>query len=256
MQPSNVVPGSSTAIAGGSDDCVLLPATTTGYANTTSTASPNEVSAYAKHFVGEWVPCSVSSNFTPHIITANVGEKVRRIRTDPLAVFNGRVKGSLKVTRAFGTAFLKQPKWNNALLEMFRIDYVGNSPYIPRSPSRCHHRLESMDKFLILSSDGLYQYFTNENAVSEVEWFMTTFPEGDPAQHLVEEFSTSWKYTIKLIRILQFFEKKFILMKSSKQTSCVGITEVCHSVNPGHPMMLLIDWICSSFNDFDAIFEY
>ncbi|CAI9760757.1 unnamed protein product [Fraxinus pennsylvanica] len=93
----------------------------------------------------------------------SVKEEVRRIRTehpdDPLAVFNKRVKGSLKVTRAFGAGFLKQPKWNNALIETFKIDYV----------------------------DGLYQYFTNEEAISEVEMFMSTFPEGDPAQHLIEE---------------------------------------------------------------------
>lgn len=40
---------------------------------------------------------------------------------------------------------------------------------------------------MILSSDGLYQYMTNEEAVSEVELFITLQPEGDPAQHLVEE---------------------------------------------------------------------
>lgn len=123
--------------------------------------------------------------------STSVKEEVRRIRyahpDDAFAVINGRVKGSLKVTRAFGAGFLKQPKWNNALLEMFRIDYIGTSPYISCSPSLCHHRLESKDKFLILSSDGLYQYFTNEEAVSEVEMFMSTFPEGDPAQHLVEQ---------------------------------------------------------------------
>lgn len=79
-----------------------------------------------------------------------------------------------------------QPKWNNALLEMFRIDYVGRSPYINCLPSLYHHRLGPKDRFLILSSDGLYQYFTNEEAVSEVELFITLQPEGDPAQHLVE----------------------------------------------------------------------
>ncbi|KAL3623069.1 hypothetical protein CASFOL_031885 [Castilleja foliolosa] len=123
--------------------------------------------------------------------STSIKEEVRRIRNthldDPLAIFNDRVKGSLKVTRAFGAGYLKQPKWNNALLEMFRIDYVGTSPYITCSPSLCHHKLESKDKFLILSSDGLYQYFTNEEAVSEVEAFISMFPEGDPAQHLVEE---------------------------------------------------------------------
>ncbi|GAB4824395.1 Probable protein phosphatase 2C 4 [Ancistrocladus abbreviatus] len=121
----------------------------------------------------------------------SVEEEVQRIRSehpdDVSAVVNDRVKGSLKVTRAFGAGFLKQPKWNDALLAMFRIDYVGASPYINCIPSLCHHRLGPKDRFLILSSDGLYQYFTNEEAVSEVELFISLSPEGDPAQHLVEE---------------------------------------------------------------------
>jgi len=82
---------------------------------------------------------------------------------------------------------LLQPKWNNALLEMFRIDYVGNSSYISCLPYLKHHRLGPKDKFLILCSDGLYQYLSNEEAVAEVEHFITLQPEGDPAQHLVEE---------------------------------------------------------------------
>ncbi|RVW65931.1 putative protein phosphatase 2C 4 [Vitis vinifera] len=123
--------------------------------------------------------------------STSVEEEVRRIKNehpdDACAVMNDRVKGSLKVTRAFGAGFLKQPKWNNALLEMFRIDYVGTSPYISCLPSLYHHRLGPEDRFLILSSDGLYQYMTNEEAVSEVELFIALSPDGDPAQHLVEE---------------------------------------------------------------------
>ncbi|KAJ0244851.1 protein phosphatase 2C 4 [Hirschfeldia incana] len=123
--------------------------------------------------------------------STDVEEEVERIRNehpdDASAVSNERVKGSLKVTRAFGAGFLKQPKWNNAILEMFQIDYIGQSPYINCSPSLYHHRLGSKDRFLILSSDGLYQYFTNEEAVAEVELFITLQPEGDPAQHLVQE---------------------------------------------------------------------
>ncbi|OIW05755.1 hypothetical protein TanjilG_23541 [Lupinus angustifolius] len=123
--------------------------------------------------------------------STSVEEEVQRIRNehpdDPCAVVNDRVKGSLKVTRAFGAGFLKQPKWNNALLEMFRIDYVGTSPYISCQPYLKHHRLGPKDKFLILCSDGLYQYMSNEEAVAEVELFITLQPEGDPAQHLVEE---------------------------------------------------------------------
>ncbi|KAJ3669621.1 hypothetical protein LUZ60_011571 [Juncus effusus] len=118
-------------------------------------------------------------------------EEVIRIRNehpdDSAAIMNGRVKGSLKVTRAFGAGFLKQPKWNNALLEMFRIDYIGTSPYITCNPSLYHYKMGAKDKFLILSSDGLYQYFTNEAAVTQVEMFLSASPDGDPAQHLVEE---------------------------------------------------------------------
>ncbi|KAF5750945.1 protein phosphatase 2C 4-like [Tripterygium wilfordii] len=120
-----------------------------------------------------------------------VQEEVDRIKRehpdDDSAVFNDRVKGYLKVTRAFGAGFLKQPKWNDALLEMFRIDYIGTSPYLTCSPSVYHHRLSPGDRFLILSSDGLYQYFTNEQAVAECESFISGFPEGDPAQHLIQE---------------------------------------------------------------------
>uniref|UniRef100_M4ELU6 protein-serine/threonine phosphatase n=1 Tax=Brassica campestris TaxID=3711 RepID=M4ELU6_BRACM len=123
--------------------------------------------------------------------STNVQEEVRRIRNehsdDPLAIENGRVKGYLKVTRAFGAGFLKQPKWNKAVLEMFRINYVGTSPYITCSPSLHHHRLTPHDKFLILSSDGLYEYFSSEEVIFEVESFISAFPEGDPAQHLIQE---------------------------------------------------------------------
>lgn len=83
--------------------------------------------------------------------------------------------------------FLLQPKWNDALLEMFRLNYVGTAPYITCIPSLYHHKLRPRDRLLILSSDGLYQYFTNEEAVSEVELFISSFPDGDPAQHLIEE---------------------------------------------------------------------
>ncbi|XP_074574405.1 putative protein phosphatase 2C 4 [Curcuma longa] len=118
-------------------------------------------------------------------------DELRRIRgehaDDPAAIVNGRVKGSLKVTRAFGAGYLKQPKWNNALLGAFRIDYKGNSPYITCNPFLCYHRVGPKDKYLILSSDGLYQYFTNQEVVTQVEMFLATNPYSDPAQHLVQE---------------------------------------------------------------------
>ncbi|KAL8260411.1 hypothetical protein R6Q59_028364 [Mikania micrantha] len=135
-------------------------------------------------------PCLTSCQLSIDHSTS-IQEEVQRIKSEHMddsgALMNDRVKGSLKVTRAFGAGFLKKPKWNNALLEMFRIDYVGTSPYINCNPYLHHHKLGPRDQFLILSSDGLYQYFTNEEAVREVEIFIQWSPEGDPAQHLVEE---------------------------------------------------------------------
>ncbi|PWZ53083.1 Protein phosphatase 2C 35 [Zea mays] len=140
--------------------------------------------------VGDGTPLLSAVQLTSEHSTS-VRQEVCRIRNehpdDPSAISKDRVKGSLKVTRAFGAGFLKQPKWNDALLEMFRIDYVGSSPYVTCSPSLCHRRLSTRDRFLILSSDGLYQYFTSEEAVAQVEMFIATTPDGDPAQHLVEE---------------------------------------------------------------------
>ncbi|XVE57477.1 hypothetical protein DITRI_Ditri04bG0093800 [Diplodiscus trichospermus] len=123
--------------------------------------------------------------------STSIEEEVIRIKNehpdDSQCIVNDRVKGRLKVTRAFGAGFLKKPKLNDALLEMFRNEYIGTAPYISCSPSLRHHRLCPRDQFLILSSDGLYQYLSNQEVVSLVESFMEKFPDGDPAQHLIEE---------------------------------------------------------------------
>lgn len=70
---------------------------------------------------------------------------------------------------------------------MFQVKYIGHAPYLSCTPSILHHRLSSSDRFLVLSSDGLYQYFSNEEVVAHVTWFMENVPEGDPAQYLIAE---------------------------------------------------------------------
>lgn len=73
-------------------------------------------------------------------------------------------------------------RFNDGLLEMFRNEYIGDTPYILCTPTLCHHKLSIRDQFLVLSSDGLYQYPNNEEVVPHVENFMERFPEGDPAE--------------------------------------------------------------------------
>ena len=64
---------------------------------------------------------------------------------------------------------------------------MGTDPYVSCTPALCHHRISAQDKFLVLSSDGLYQYFANKEVVDQVEAFTAAEPDGDPAQHLVGE---------------------------------------------------------------------
>lgn len=96
---------------------------------------------------------------------------------------------------------------------MFRIDYVGTAPYVSCCPSLYHHRLGPKDRFLILSSDGLYQYFTNEEAVAEVETFIKTSPEGDPAQHLVEKLLFRAAKMAGMVYYFHFFLVAFQITK-------------------------------------------
>ncbi|XP_010505039.1 PREDICTED: protein phosphatase 2C 29-like [Camelina sativa] len=120
--------------------------------------------------------------------STSIEDEVTRIKNehpdDNHCIVNDRVKGRLKVTRAFGAGFLKQPKLNDALLEMFRNEYIGTDPYISCTPSLRHYRLAENDQFMVLSSDGLYQYLSNEEVVSLA---MEKFPDGDPAQHVIQE---------------------------------------------------------------------
>ncbi|CAH2059285.1 unnamed protein product [Thlaspi arvense] len=120
--------------------------------------------------------------------STSIEDEVTRIKNehpdDNHCIVNDRVKGRLKVTRAFGAGFLKQPKLNDALLGMFRNEYIGTDPYISCTPSLRHYRLTENDQFMVLSSDGLYQYLSNEEVVSLA---MEKFPDGDPAQHVIQE---------------------------------------------------------------------
>ncbi|KAG8663657.1 hypothetical protein MANES_01G236400v8 [Manihot esculenta] len=122
--------------------------------------------------------------------SASIEQEVFRVKAehpdDNQAILNDRVKGQLKVTRAFGAGFLKKPTCNEALLEIFRINYVGTNPYVSCIPSVIHHRLCSSDRFLVLSSDGLYQYFSNEDVVAHVAWFMENVPEGMDFHELLD----------------------------------------------------------------------
>ncbi|KAK9698912.1 hypothetical protein RND81_08G140100 [Saponaria officinalis] len=153
------------------------------------TPSDEKASRVARECPSEAMKLTALQLSTDH--STSIEDEVRRIKRehpdDNHCIVNDRVKGRLKVTRAFGAGFLKQAKFNDSLLEMFRNEFIGAAPYVSCIPSLRHHHLSPKDQFLVLSSDGLYQYLSNQEVVSFVENFLEKYPDGDPAQHLIEE---------------------------------------------------------------------
>ncbi|KAI3756122.1 hypothetical protein L1987_55936 [Smallanthus sonchifolius] len=106
---------------------------------------------------------------------------------DPKTVVHGKVKGKLKVTRAFGVGYLKKKVLNDALMGILRVRNLLSPPYVSVQPSLYMHEISSSDHFVILGSDGLFDFFTNDEAVKLVRSYISTKPFGDPAKYLLEQ---------------------------------------------------------------------
>lgn len=106
---------------------------------------------------------------------------------DPCPIVNGRVKGKLKVTRAIGVGYLKESKMNDMLMGILRIENLRSPPYVHPHPFTMSHRVSENDHFVVLGSDGLFDFFSNDVVVRLVHLFIQQNPVGDPAKHLIEE---------------------------------------------------------------------
>ncbi|KAK9276761.1 hypothetical protein L1049_006297 [Liquidambar formosana] len=106
---------------------------------------------------------------------------------DPSPIINGRVKGKLKLTRAFGVGYLKKSKMNDVLMGILRVRNLCSPPYVYTHPFTMSHRVTENDQFIILGSDGLFDFFSNDEVVQLVHHFIQCNPFGDPAKHLVEQ---------------------------------------------------------------------
>ncbi|KAK6254506.1 hypothetical protein SCA6_015811 [Theobroma cacao] len=106
---------------------------------------------------------------------------------DSMPIVAGKVKGKLKVTRAFGVGYLKKKKLNDALMGILRVRNLISPPYISTEPSLNVHKISRSDHFVIVGSDGLFDFFSNEEAVKLVHSYISSNPSGDPAKFLVEQ---------------------------------------------------------------------
>lgn len=70
---------------------------------------------------------------------------------------------------------------------ILRVRNLLSPPYISTSPSVNVHRISKSDRFVVLGSDGLFDFFTNEEIVRLVHLFISRYPSGDPAKFLLEQ---------------------------------------------------------------------
>ncbi|GAV74896.1 PP2C domain-containing protein [Cephalotus follicularis] len=106
---------------------------------------------------------------------------------DPMTIVAGKVKGKLKVTRAFGVGYLKKRNLNDALMGILRVHNLISPPYILTQPSLNVHEISKSDQFVIVASDGLFDFFSNEEAVKLVHSYILSNPSGDPAKFILEQ---------------------------------------------------------------------
>lgn len=70
---------------------------------------------------------------------------------------------------------------------ILRVRNLISPPYISTQPSLNVHRISKSDCFVIVGSDGLFDFFSNDEAVKLVHSYILSNPSGDPAKFLLEQ---------------------------------------------------------------------
>lgn len=76
---------------------------------------------------------------------------------------------------------------NDALMGILKVRNLISPPYVSVQPSLTVHEISSTDHFVILGSDGLFDFFTNDEVVKLVHSYILNNVSGDPAKFLVEQ---------------------------------------------------------------------
>lgn len=127
---------------------------------------------------------------TERHIAEDPRERERVMREHPedsRAIFNSRLKGKLRVTRAFGAGYLKKAAMNNALMGILRVKDLSSPPYLAVTPSVSSLEVQPEDRFVVIGSDGMFDFFSNEEVVELINNFLIADPSGDPSKYMVEQ---------------------------------------------------------------------
>lgn len=61
-----------------------------------------------------------------------------------------------------------QKNLNNALMGILRVQDLRSPPYVYTQPFTMSHKVSENDLFVVLGSDGLFDFFTNDEVVQQI----------------------------------------------------------------------------------------
>ncbi|MCO5580899.1 hypothetical protein L7F22_034772 [Adiantum nelumboides] len=131
---------------------------------------------------------------------------------DPHPIVGDRVKGKIKLTRAFGAGYLKKAHLNEKLMGLLRVPNLSSPPYISAKPHLNAHEVCLGDQFVVMGSDGLFDFFSNDEVVSLLHSFMLLNPSADPARYMLDQLllraADSAGMTLERLRNIQFGRRR------------------------------------------------
>lgn len=102
---------------------------------------------------------------------------------------------------------------------ILRVRNLISPPYISTQPSINVHKITKNDHFVIVASDGLFDFFGNVEAVELVHSYILSNPSGDPAKFLLEHLvERAAECAGKLLDILGPYQT-FVFLSSQLHTS-------------------------------------
>jgi serine/threonine protein phosphatase PrpC len=123
----------------------------------------------------------------------------------------------------FAFFYVMQKNLNDALMGILRVRNLISPPYISIEPSLNLHRISKSDHFVIVGSDGLFDFFSNDEAVMLVHSYILSNPNGDPAKFLLEQLvgraadCAGKIFNMASSFFLSFFLISFIINKSLQE---------------------------------------
>eukprot|EP01053_Blabericola_migrator_P007699 Blabericola_migrator_1__7698@NODE_392_length_9038_cov_131_832349_g80_i1_p3_GENE_NODE_392_length_9038_cov_131_832349_g80_i1NODE_392_length_9038_cov_131_832349_g80_i1_p3_ORF_typecomplete_len510_score104_84PP2C/PF00481_21/4_9e49PP2C_2/PF13672_6/6_2e16SpoIIE/PF07228_12/0_31SpoIIE/PF07228_12/0_013_NODE_392_length_9038_cov_131_832349_g80_i143815910 len=134
------------------------------------------------------------------------------------------LKGRLQLTRAFGDFYLKDAKYAKDVQQnKYLVDFPHSFPYVVSTPDITVMERESHDEFLIIASDGLWDWVTPEEAC---QFLRPMMKKGIAATEALDKFKehlyTKWveasnsskestpptPYTIEKLKVLTPAERR------------------------------------------------